>query len=88
MTIGDGAIIGAGAVITKDVPDYCVAAGNPAKVIRQRFSKELVTELCNLKWWNLGEEKISQLNDLFEIDLCAEEQEALRLIRSTLESTR
>jgi virginiamycin A acetyltransferase len=88
VTIGDGAVIGAGAVVTKNVPTYCVAAGNPARVIRQRFSEQVVAELCKLKWWEFEEGDINHLNELFEIDLCAEEQRALKLIRSAFSSRR
>ncbi len=53
ITIGNGAVVGAGAVVTKDVPDYAIVAGVPAKVIKYRFSKEIIEKLLELKWWNL-----------------------------------
>ncbi len=58
--ISDGAIIGAGAVVTKDVPAYAIAVGNPAKVVKYRFSKEEITYLLNLKWWQWSKEKIEK----------------------------
>lgn len=51
VTIGDGAIIAAGAVVTKDVPPYAVAGGVPARVLRYRFGPETAARLLALKWW-------------------------------------
>ena len=48
--IGDGAIIGANSVVTKDVPPYCIAGGNPCRMIRRRFDDELIAYLLDLKW--------------------------------------
>lgn len=56
--IGDGAIIGANSVVARDVPPYCIAAGNPCRVIRKRFDDELIDYLLELKWWNWDAEKI------------------------------
>ena len=47
-----GAVIAAGAVISKDVPPYAVVVGNPGRVVRFRFSKETIDTLLNSKWWN------------------------------------
>ena len=51
--IGDGAIIAANSVVTKDVPPYHIVGGNPAKIIRKRFDDELIENLLELQWWNL-----------------------------------
>ena len=56
--IGDGAIIAANSVVTKDIPPYCIAGGNPCKVIRKRFEEDLIEYLLNLKWWDWNADKI------------------------------
>ena len=60
VTIGDGAIIGTRALVTKDVPPYTVVGGIPAKTIKKRFSDEIISELLSLKWWEWPVEKISR----------------------------
>lgn len=56
ITIGNGAVIGAGSVVTKDVPPYAIVAGNPAKVIRYRFTEEQIVKLEKMEWWNRDKE--------------------------------
>lgn len=58
--IGDGAIIAARAVVTKDVPPYTIVGGTPAKEIRKRFDAELIQQLLMLKWWDWSNDKIRQ----------------------------
>ncbi len=60
VTIGDGAIIAAKAVVTKDVSPYSIVAGNPAKVVKKRFSDDIIEQLCKIKWWDWEYEKISK----------------------------
>jgi len=56
--IGDGAIVAAGSVVTRDVPAYAVVAGVPAKIIKFRFSDHVIDKLLKIKWWDWPEEKI------------------------------
>lgn len=58
--IGDGAIIGTRAVVTKDVPPYTVVGGIPAKEIKKRFSEETISKLQQIQWWNWSFDKIQQ----------------------------
>lgn len=60
LTIGHGAVVGARSVVTKDIPPFAVVVGNPAKVIRYRFSDELISELMDMRWWNYPIEDLSR----------------------------
>lgn len=56
--IGVGAVVGAGAVVTKDVPDFAIVAGNPAKLIRHRFAPPIQEAVLESKWWELPYEEL------------------------------
>ena len=58
VTIGDGAVIGTHAVVTKDVPPYAIVAGNPGKIVKYRFSEEIINKFLEIKWWDWDYEQI------------------------------
>lgn len=58
VCIGTGAVVGMGAVVTKDVPPYAIVAGNPAKIVRKRFSEETIRSLLRTRWWDLADEQL------------------------------
>ncbi|MGM9679879.1 MAG: CatB-related O-acetyltransferase [Eubacteriales bacterium] len=66
IRIGNGAVILAGAVVTKDVPDYAVVGGVPAKVLRSRFDEETVRRLQKIGWWDKGIDWIKAHAELFD----------------------
>lgn len=66
VTIGDGAVVAAGAVVTKDVEPYAIYGGVPAKLIKYRFTPEIVEKMLKIKWWDKGEKWIQEHNEEFE----------------------
>ena len=69
--IGDGAIVGANSVVSKDVPPYHIVGGNPAKIIRKRFDDAAIACLLRVKWWDWPAEKITENLALLCGDLSA-----------------
>ena len=59
--IGHGACIGAGAIVKKEIPPYAIAVGSPARVVKTRFSDEIISDLMDLKWWTLSPEVVNAL---------------------------
>lgn len=62
-TIGDGAIVGAGSVVTRDVPPFAIVVGNPAKIVKYRFDPESIDFLLKLQWWNAPRGILQELVD-------------------------
>ena len=62
VTVGDGAILAAGCVVTQDVPPYAIVAGVPAKVVRYRFSDKVIERLLKIRWWDFELSQLSGLN--------------------------
>lgn len=69
VTIGTGAVVGSGAVVTKDIAPYTIAAGVPAKPIRQRFPDAVVEQLLHIAWWDWDRATLeTRFDDLYNID--------------------
>jgi len=69
VSIGDGAVIAAGAVVTKDVPPYAIVGGIPAKIIRYRFAPEQIEALLRIRWWDWDDRTIAnRFDDFLDID--------------------
>ena len=68
VTIHDGAVVGANAMVTKDVPPFAIVAGNPAKIVGYRFSQEIIEKLLTIRWWDWSKEEIVARAE----DICAD----------------
>ena len=83
LTIGDGAVIGSGAVVTKSIPPYAIAVGIPAKVIKYRFPQPMIDRLLELAWWNWPKEAILANWELLSSDLTEEALDRLEEYNNT-----
>jgi len=77
VTIGSGAIVAAGSVVSKDVADYEIVGGVPARKIRLRFSREVISQLMEMKWWDLPFSTIADM-EFDDVLSCLEKLKALR----------
>ena len=77
LTIGDGAIVAMGAIVTKDVPPYAIVAGVPAKIIRYRFDEKTIERLLELQWWDLDYRLFKDI-EFDNIDRAIEQLEVLK----------
>ena len=64
--IGDGAVIGAGSIVTRDVPPFAIVAGNPGKVLRYRFNEDICKLLIDSHWWDLTPDELMKYYDVME----------------------
>jgi acetyltransferase-like isoleucine patch superfamily enzyme len=77
VSVGDGAVIGTGAIVTKNVEPYAIVAGNPAKLIRYRFTPDIIERLLKVKWWNMELRQLSGL-PFNNVEACLNELERMR----------
>ena len=60
VKINDGAVVGAGSVVTKEVPHYAIVAGSPAKIIKYRFDEDTIQQLIKINWWSFSDAELSR----------------------------
>lgn len=81
VRIGNGAVIGAGAVVTKDIPDYAIAVGVPAKIVKYRFDPDIIQRLLRVKWWELEKQVLKDNIHLFQGEFVRPKLDLLERLR-------
>ena len=66
VTVGSGSVVATNSVVTKDVPPFTVVGGNPAKVIKKRFSQDIIERLMHIRWWDRTDEEINKIVPLLQ----------------------
>lgn len=69
ITIGNGAVVAAGSIVTKDVPSYTVVGGNPAKIIRIKYDDEIIDKMNNVAWWDWEEALVTERKSDFYLPI-------------------
>lgn len=82
--VGNGAILASGTVITKDVPDYAIMGGVPARIIKYRFDEETINRLLAIEWWNWPYKTLKDNRHLFEVEVSEETLKKMELVRKKI----
>ena len=82
--VGNGAILASGCVVTKDVPDYAIVGGAPAKIIKYRFDENTIKRLQKITWWDWPDEILRENRFLFEVEVCEETLQHMERIKDML----
>jgi carbonic anhydrase/acetyltransferase-like protein (isoleucine patch superfamily) len=80
LTVGDGAVVGTRAVVTKSAPPYAIVAGNPARILRYRFDSDIRERLLALRWWDWDDDEIREQKRWFmgDVESFLDEMERVR----------
>lgn len=84
--VGNGAILASGCVVTKDVPDYAIVAGVPARIIKYRFDKDVICRLLRISWWDWPSDVLRENRHLFEVEVCEDTLCRMEQIKQTLKN--